>query len=56
MGLPADTTFVIRVEATEKTTVHWRVRTPPSYNAVKSDATQPFVLGKFDTLSMKIQY
>lgn len=55
IGLPADTTLVIRVEATEKTTVSWRVMMPPS-TIVKSDATQPFVVGKFDTLRMKIQY
>jgi 5-hydroxyisourate hydrolase-like protein (transthyretin family) len=56
IGLPADTTFVIRVRATEKTTIHWSVMTPPSLSVVKSDATQPFLVDKFDTLRMKIQY
>ena len=55
IGLPADTTFVIRVEGTEKTTVFWEVISPPD-GVVKSDFSEPFVLGKFDTLEMKIQY
>lgn len=55
LGLPADTTFVIRVEGTEKITIQWKVISPP-YEVIKSDFSEPFVLSKFDTLEMKIQY
>jgi hypothetical protein len=55
IGLPADTTFVIRVEGTEKTTVFWEVISPTD-GVVKSDVSEPFVLSKFDTLGMNIQY
>ena len=59
VGLPADTTFIVTIEATEKTTVYWNVITPTPaipYNVVKSGSSQPFVLGKFDTIGVKFQY
>ncbi|MFD2203231.1 hypothetical protein [Shivajiella indica] len=55
IGLPADTTFVIKVEGTENTTIFWEVISPPA-GVVNADASEPFVVSKFDTLSMKIQY
>lgn len=56
LGLPSDTTFVMKVRATEKTTLQWFVRSPPSGAEVKSYSSQPFVVGKSDTLNIKTQY
>lgn len=56
LGLPMDTTFVFKVKAAEKTSIYWRVLAPPSYYPIKSGSSQPFVVDRFDTLSMNIQY
>lgn len=56
LGLPMDTTFVFKVKGAEKTSISWRVLAPPSYFPIKSGSSQPFVVDRFDTLSMNIQY
>lgn len=55
MGLPVDTTFVFRVEGAEKIIVNWEVISP-SEGVLKSGNIDPFMLNRFDTLSLNIQY
>ncbi|HET7899279.1 MAG TPA: hypothetical protein VFL47_16445 [Flavisolibacter sp.] len=56
LGLPADTTFTICVEATETISVSWFVNDPVTPANNRSGAAQPFRLNKFDTLKMAFNY
>lgn len=59
IGLPADTTFNVKVEATENTQVNWQLISPTPnvpFNIIKSGSSQPFVLNKSDTIRLNFQY
>lgn len=56
IGLPADTTFTIRVEAVETITVSWFVNDPVTSSNNRSGEAQPFRLNKFDTLRIAFNY
>jgi hypothetical protein len=55
--LPTDTTFAIRMEATENTTVQWTIYTEtPAHQVIKSGKVEPFRLNRNDTLHLSIEY